>query len=112
MSLREQPDMNDALPDVRVGDHETKGARGSRKRTKAGMSLKGKDMPICDCPIKVLDKGDAGDFAPRYAGETNPRGLRYAGARRYKNSGPNKPKAVIFPVIYRLQRKSARFSGN
>jgi hypothetical protein len=39
-----------------LGVRKTREARGSRKRTKAGMSLKRKDMPICDRPIKILGR--------------------------------------------------------
>ena len=62
-------------------------------------------------PLRFGGKGGR-RFAPTDAGETNPRGLRCAVAIRYKNPGQNKPKPVIFRVIYRLQRKSARFSAN
>jgi len=46
------------------------------------------------------------------AGEANPRGLTQAVAIRYKDSGPSEPKPFIFRGICRLQRKSARFSGD
>ena len=105
MSLRRQPE-------VRVGDQDTRGTRESRKRTKAGMPRKQKEISIHDRPINVLGKKAVGDSAPRDAGETNPRGLRCAVAIRYKNSGQNKPKPVIFRVVCRLQRKWARFSAN
>ena len=88
------------------------GSAGKPEPNKAGMSLKVKDMPKCDRPIKVLEEGEAGDFARRDAGETNPRGLKYAAATRYKNSRQNKPKPVISRAIYGLQEKSARFSAN
>lgn len=65
-----------------------------------------KDMPICDRPIKDLGNKAVGDFAPRDAGETNPRGARSGVSIRYKNSGPNKPNPVIFRAIYRLQAKN------
>ena len=82
------------------------------ERTKAGMSMKIKDMSIYDRPSRFLDTGNVADFAPRDAGETNPRGLSYAVASRYKNSGTNKPKPLIFPAVYQLQRKPACFSAN
>ena len=62
--------------------------------------------------LRFWEKGDVGDLAKRDARETNPRELKYAVAIRYKDSGPSEPKAVIFRGIYRLQRESARFSGN
>ena len=111
MSLRGQHDVNDELRGVRVGDQETRGTKGSRKRTKAGMSRKQKEISIYDRPINVGNKA-VRDFAPREAGETNPRGLRCAVAIRYRNSGQNKPKPVILRPVYRLQWKWAHFSAN
>ena len=46
---------------------------------------------IFDRSVTVLENEGAGDFALRDAGKTNPRGLRYAVAMRYKNFGQNKP---------------------
>jgi len=60
MSLRQPHDRNDERPGVRVGGKVTGGASGSRKRTKAGISLKRKDMPICDRPIKVFGEAEVG----------------------------------------------------
>src|SRR5215470_476400 len=54
------------------GGRETSGAKGSRKRTKAGMYLKKKDMPIYDRPIKVFGRGGGRRFHARDAGKTNP----------------------------------------
>lgn len=89
------------------------GERGEAgKRTKAGMSRKQKEISIYDRPIKVLGNKAVGDFVPRDGGETNPRGLKCAVAIRYKNSGENKPRPVMFRAVYRLQRKWARFSAN
>ena len=98
------------MPGARARAQESPGSAG--KGTKAGMSMKMKDMSICDRPIKDLGNQDVGDFAPRDAGETNPRGLRYVLSIRYKNSDPNKPNPLIFLAIYALQRKSASFSAN
>ena len=74
--------------------------------------MKINDMPLCDRPSRFWEKVGVGDFAPRGAGETNPRGLNYAVASRCKNSGANEPKPLIFPAVYQLQRKPARFSAN
>jgi hypothetical protein len=76
------------------------------------MSLKRKDMPICDRPIKDLGEGGRRFRGAGDAGEANPRGLTYAGAIRYKDFGQSEPKAVILRGIYRLRRKFARFSAN
>ena len=95
-----------------LGRQETNGGRGSRKRTKAGMSQKRRGISICHRPIKVLEHTQAGVFAPGNVDETNPRGLRYTVATTYKNSGQNKPNPVMFRAVYRLQRKSAYFSAN
>ena len=96
-----------------MGGRETRGAGSKPEPNKTGMPLKRRDMPKCDRPIQVFDKGGAaGDFALRDAGGTIPIGPRYALATRYENSDQNKPKPVIFRSIYRLERKSARFSAN
>ena len=58
------------------------------------------------------EKEEAGISRRGDVRETNPSGLRCAVAIRYKDSGQNKPKPVIFFAIYRLQRKLARFSAN
>ena len=102
-----QPSKGRRLP---VGKNQ--GTERKTKRTKAGMSLKINDMPICDRLSRFLEKGDVADLAPRGAQETNPRGLTLAVTVRYKNFGPNKPKPVIFPAVCQLQRKPARFSAN
>ena len=60
-------------------------------------------------PINVLVKKDVEDVAAAVGGETNPRDLRYDVAVRYKDSGQNKPKPVIFHEVYGLQWNSARF---
>ena len=80
--------------------------------SKTGTPPKRKDTPICDGSIKAWEKGEAPDFASGDVRKTNPRGLSCAAAVRYKDSGQNKPKPVIFFAIYRLQRKLARFSAN
>jgi len=88
---------------------ESQGNEGEPEANKTGMSLKQKEMPICDRPINVWWNQEVGDFVPRDAGETNPRGLRYTVRIRYRNSGKNEPKPVILSIIYLLQWKSARF---
>ncbi len=91
---------------------ETGAARASRSPAKAGISMKINKIQICDRPIKDSWRRGGRDSARSGAGKTNPRGLSQAAAMRYRNSGANKPKPVIFLVIYLLQRKSARFSEN
>ena len=69
----------------------------------------------CENVIPIKDSGgggEVGDFASRDAGEANPSGLTHALAIRYKDSGQSEPKPVIFRGIYRLQLRSARFSGD
>jgi hypothetical protein len=75
MSLRGQHDMNDELPGVRLGDQETRGTRGGRNRTKAGMSVKQKEISIYHRPINVLGNRAVGGF-------------RAEGSRRNKPNGP------------------------
>ena len=47
-----------------------------RRRTKAGMSVKGKDISIYHSPIKDLGIQGGERFRAGKAGGTNPRGLR------------------------------------
>ena len=67
---------------------------------------------IHDRPIKVLGTEGKEILRRGYAGETNPMGLTYAVAIRYKGPGPNEPNPVNLHVICRLPRKSARFREN
>ena len=94
------------------GGQEDQEREGNWDVNGAGMSLKINDMRKCHPHQGFWRRVEVGDFASRDAGEANPRGLTQAVAIRYKDSGPSEPKAVIFRGIYRLQRESARFSGN
>ena len=71
--------------------------------------MKTEGMPIRDRSIKVLTEGERGRFRVESGSRNKPRGLTYALAIRYKDSGQNKPNPVILRAIYRLQRKSAHF---
>ena len=64
------------MPGARVGGQQTGGARGSGNRTKAGMSLKRRDMSKYDRPINVF-------------GEWRGRRFRGEGCRRNKPKRPN-----------------------
>jgi len=59
--------LSEEMPGLQLRVRKPQECGGSRKRTKAGMPLKGKDMPICDRPIKVFGEGGVGDFALRDA---------------------------------------------
>jgi len=82
------------LGGARVGGRETKRASGSRKRTKAGMSLKRKDMQICDRPIKVFGEGG---------------GSRFRAEGRWPNK-PKRPKLSCSKQIQEFRRKQTQAS--
>ena len=80
-----------------TGVGRTRGERGNRSGTKAGICREQKEISIYHRPITFWGKKDVGGFPPEDAGKTNPRGLRYAVAIRYRNSGQIKPNPVIPP---------------
>ena len=84
-------DMNDERPGR---------LRGSRKRAEGIVSQTKGHVSI---PSFYLGNRKVGGFMPGGAWETNPTGLKYAVASRYKNSGQNKPKTAIFRAISGLQ---------
>jgi len=89
-------------PGVRVGVQERRGARVRRDRTKAGISLKVKDMPKCHGPIKVLEKGEVGDFAASGGGKTNPRGAKIRCGNEIQEFRPKQTQASYVPWDLRV----------
>ena len=62
--------------------------------------------------VKVFGKAGRSGFRRGLFGENKPNGLTYDLAITYGDSRPNKLNVINFLTIYRLQRRSARFSEN